>query len=289
MRRAATAAFVLAFVAVSSVAWAQLPADTSLAVGGRLWVSGGYSTNSLVRSELRWRGVDSVVPELNVDYMWRRLVVLGSVGGGKIDQGVFIDEDFAAGSDHRDRIGRTRSDVNDTGLVYVNADVGWRLLRWGPSERPGFVDALVGYQYWFERYVAFGVTGVATDPAIGTSLPPSVKAITQEYTWHSLRLGGRTEIPLFGGLSANVRAFALPWSKHILNDIHHQRSEASFREEVDGGLGVQADGGLTYRIWRGLSVEAGYQYWWVKSGEGTRILENKTERHGPYFGVKYRF
>ena len=48
-------------------------------------------------------------------------------------------------------------------------------------------------------------------------------------------------------------------------------------------------------------MEIGYQYWRVKSGEGTetartttgdidsRLLENPTERHGPYVGVQYRF
>src|SRR5919198_613409 len=101
-RAAATVALVLAFVAVSSAARAQQPSDTSLAVGGRVWVTTGYSTNSTPGSELRWRGVDSVVTEANVDYIWRRLVVLGSLGGGKIGQGVLIDEDFNDAA-HRDR------------------------------------------------------------------------------------------------------------------------------------------------------------------------------------------
>jgi hypothetical protein len=90
-----------------------------------------------------------------------------------------------------------------------------------------------------------------------------------------------------------------------VNDIHHQRSDLlhdpSFHDEADGGLGVQAEGGLMYRVWRGLSVEVGFRYWRVKSGEGTstartpagdvegRLFENRTERYGPYVGVKYRF
>jgi hypothetical protein len=59
----------------------------------------------------------------------------------------------------------------------------------------------------------------------------------------------------------------------VADDVHHKRTDLrhdpSFHDEADGGVGVQLDGGLVYRLWRGLSVEAGYQYWRVKSGGGT--------------------
>jgi len=91
----------------------------------------------------------------------------------------------------------------------------------------------------------------------------------------------------------------------VVDDVHHKRSDLlhdpSFHDEAGGGVGVQLDAGITYRVWRGLSVEVGYQYWWIKSGEGTstartpdgdfdgKLLENKTERLGPYLSVQYRF
>jgi opacity protein-like surface antigen len=292
--------FVL--VAVSSPSWAQQPSDPSFTVGGRVWVTSGYSTNSSGVSELRWRGVDSVVPEVNVDFVWRQLVIMGSLGGGVINQGVLIDEDFND-RDHNERFSRTRSGADDDGLFYINADVGYRAWRWGTPEQPGFIDALLGFQYWHERYVAFGVTSAF--PGVVPTLSPNEKVITQDWYWYSLRLGGRTQVPLFGGLSAKARAFVLPWSKSVVDDIHHRRGDLrhdpSFHDEADNGVGVQLDGGLAYRVWRGLSVEVGYQYWWIKSGEGTstartpagdfsgRLLENRTERHGPYVGVQYRF
>jgi opacity protein-like surface antigen len=303
MRRAsATTWFLFAFVAVSSPAWAQSPPETSLAIGGRLWVTSGYSTNSTGLSELRWRGVDSVVPEVNVDFVLNRLVLMGSIGGGVIKQGVLIDEDFND-RDHDVRISRTRSDADDTGLLYINVDVGYRLLRWGEREQPGFIDVLGGFQYWHERYVAFGATSAF--PSVVPAISSGQKVITQDWDWYSFRLGGRTQVPIFGGLSAKARAFVLPWSKSVVDDIHHLRSDVrhdpSFRSEADGGVGVQLDGGLTYRVWRGLSVEAGYQYWWIKSGEGTltartpdgdfegKLFGNRIERHGPYVGLQYRF
>jgi len=293
---------VFALVGASPAAWAQLPPDSSLAIGGRLGVTSGYSTNSISLSELRWRGVDSVVPELNVDFVWKRFVLMGSLGGGAIQEGVLIDEDFSDRG-HENRTSRTRSDTDDDGLFYANLDVGYRALRWGPREQAGFVDALVGYQYWHERYVAFGATSAF--PNAVPTIPSNAKVITQDYYWHSLRLGGRTQVPLFGGLSLKARAFLLPWSFSIVDDTHHRRSDLrqdpSFHGEASGGLGVQADAGLTLSVWGGLSVEVGYQYWRVKSGEGTetarftsgdvetRLLENRTERYGPYVGVQYRF
>jgi hypothetical protein len=303
MRRAAIiVGFVFASVGVSSAAWAQLPPDSSLTIGGRLWVTSGYSTHSIAFSELRWKGVDSVVPEVNVDFVWKRFVLMGSLGGGAIRDGVLIDEDFND-RNHQDRISRTRSDTDDDGLFYVNADVGFRALRWGTPGQPGFIDALAGYQYWHERYVAFGATSAF--PGVVPAISANARVITQDYYWHSLRLGGRAQVPLFGGLGLKARAFLVPWSYSIIDDIHHRRSDLrhdpSFHGEASGGLGVQADGGLTYQVWRGLSVEVGYQYWRVKSGEGTetasftsgdvdtRLLENRTERYGPYVGVQYRF
>src|SRR5207247_2137594 len=244
-------------------------ADGSLAVGGRVWVTSGYGTHSISLSELRWRGVDSVVSEVNLDVVWNRFVVMGSMGGGGISQGVLIDEDFN-NRDHDARTSRTRSDVDDTGLFYVNADLGFRALRWGAREQPGFIDALGGYQYWHETYVAFGATSAF--PAAVPTISSTAKVITQDYYWHSLRLGGRAQVPLFGGLSLKARAFLLPWSYSILDDVHHRRGDfrqdPSLHGEAAGGLGVQADAGLTFRVWRGLSVEVGYQYWRGESGVG---------------------
>src|SRR5258708_15372919 len=93
MRRAAIiVGFVVASVGMSSAAWAQLPPDSSLTIGGRLWVTSGYSTNSISLSELRWKGVDSVVPEVNVEFVWNRLVLMGSLGGGALHQGAPFDQ-----------------------------------------------------------------------------------------------------------------------------------------------------------------------------------------------------
>jgi len=302
--------------------------DVSFKLGTRAWVTtgntkwnfqgplfvGGPTINPL--SELRWRGVDSVVPEVNAELVWKQLVLRSSLGWGGISEGVLIDDDFLF-SDRQGRWSHTRSNVNDDGLFYVNADIGLRLIVDPEKTRSAYTDLLIGYQYWHEKYVAFGATGFQCTAFVGTVdnpmcaafgaavAPPTLKVITHDYFWHSLRIGQRTKIPLYSGLSLKADAIILPWSSSELRDVHHLRNDLkqnpSFLSRAKGGFGVQLDGGLTWATWWGLSIEGGFQYWRLDSGEGdkfTRALSGTTkdklneiivERYGPYLGLQYRF
>jgi opacity protein-like surface antigen len=294
--------------------------DYTLTVGGRVWVSSGWSNWNFASggidplSDLRWRGVDAVVGEVNADLVWKRLVLMASVGGSRIDQGVLIGEDFDT-SGRQDRFSVTRSSVDDSHLVYVNADVGFRALRWeqplvGRRERPGagFVDLFVGYQYWQEHYAGFGVTGVEISPTgetFSVAEPSSTRVVTHDYFRHSVRLGGRTEIPIVGGLSLRALAAFSPYTYTEHRDFQHLRDDFANPSisRAEGGSGLQLEGGLAYTVWQGLSVEAGYRYWKFKSGSGDlvtrfttgdppardRLNEAITERAGPYVGLKWRF
>ena len=54
-------------------------------------------------------------------------------------------------------------------------------------------------------------------------------------------------------------------------------------------------------MWEGLSIEGGYQFWRIDSGEGDKFTHALTgttkdtlneiivERGGPYLGLRYRF
>ena len=303
--------------------------DFSFTLGTRAWVTTGntkwnfqgplFLGGPIIKplSELRWRGVDSVVPEVNAELVWKRLVLMGSAGWGGISEGVLIDDDFAL-SDRQGRWSHTRSRVDDNGLFYVNGDVGLRFfLPPAKNTPPGHIDLVMGYQYWHEKYVAFGATGFQCTAFVGTVQNPicaafgpavvsaNTKALTHDYFWQSLRVGERARIPLYAGLSLKANVLLLPWSSSELRDVHHLRSDLkknpSFLSRAEGGFGVQLDGGLTYTIWKGLSIEAGYQYWKLDSGGGdkfTRALSGTTkdnlneiivERYGPYWGLQYRF
>jgi len=280
-----------------------VPPDVSFSVGTRAWWTSGYSEFSFSlpginpRSELRWRGIDALIPEVNADFAWKRLVLRAAVGWGKSENGVLIDEDFNAPG-HHGRFSVTRSSV-ESEIFYANGDVGIRVYRWvSPDGRLGFFDFLGGYQYWREEYEAFGATGNAVAPG-------STNVLSEKFTWQSLRVGARYQIPFPKGFGFRAEAMFIPWSRFELEDIHHLRDDfrqdPSGRAKADGGFGVQVEGAISYTIGKGFSIEGGFRYSKFDSGDGdidirtvsgtvTQKFEGaKTERYGPFVGLQYRF
>jgi hypothetical protein len=303
----------------SGAAWAQPPTiapDFSLTVGTRLWLTSGYADEQTSipginpLSDLRWRGTDGIVSELFVDAVWKRLVVRSTLGLGAVLDGAFIDEDFAA-NNRNNRFSVTRSSVEGDDILNVSGDIGVRTLRWSAADgRPGFLDLLVGYQYWRESYEAFGATGVgfvSFNPpvTIDAVVPSDVKVITQDFIWQSIRVGGRVNIPLPARFGLRGEAMFIPWTSFELRDVHQLRTDLrqdpSFVQTGTGGFGYELEGALTYTIWRTLAVEAGFRYWKLESGDGdakARTVNGTvnfkfegatTERYGPFIGLQYRF
>jgi len=299
------------------------PPDWTIAVAGKVWVASGWSNWNFTSagvdplSDLRWRGVDAVVGELSADVTWKnRLVWMLSVGGTPtVDQGVLIDDEFAQ-SNRQGRFSTTRSPVGEGHIFYISNDIGARLTNWrqplfggAPTSLAdaGYLDVFVGYQYWQEEYVAFGITGnliLGPGSVVNLGEPSSTKNIWHEYHRHSVRLGARTQVPLVGGLSLKALAAISPYTHTDHDDTHHLRTDFvnPSKSSANGGFGVQFETGLSYAVWGGLSAEVGFRYWYFDSGEGdvvTRFVggvttrdklnEAITERYGPYFGVRYRF
>ena len=294
------------FLAVPASAQIQ-PVDapgTSATVSTNVWWSFGGSKwehdfLGILGSKLDWKDVESPVVMATGDFAWRYLVLSAGVGWGQVIDGTLIDEDSILGS----VFSRTASDVPDGNIFLFNADVGLRPLRWRDSQgRLGFIDVLVGYQFWREEYEAFGAV-----PSIGPiSLPSNVKAITHEWKWQSMRVGGRFDVPTWRNLNFRVSAFFLPWSSLEVRDTHHQREDLAQNPSVistaKGGFGYQVDTSLTYTFFHGLAVEAGFRYWKVDMHDGhvkfrfsdgtvlgADLVEASTKRYGPYFGLTYRF
>lgn len=286
------------------------PRGVSVAIDGRVWATTGTTEMSTRTSrvdplsELRWRGVDSIVTEVSGEVTFRRFVILATVGGGHVDDGVLIDEDFSV-TDRRGRFSRTRSPVDDGSVIYGAVDFGGRVLTWGQTAtRPAAtLDVLGGHQFLRETYDGFGATSAFPDAV--PAIPTTTLAITHEYLWHSVRASARVRVPLDAHWSVGAMVSVIPWSHSELRDTHHLRSDLrqnpSFLAVGEGGWGVQAEGRVAYRVWNGLSVEAGYRYWRIDSGEGTTEVRGVTgtsvigyngaitERYGPFFGVRYQF
>ena len=313
---------ILATSPVAVCAQSAAPApDWTVSLAGKVWVSSGWSNWNLKSAgvdpatDLRWRGVDAVVGEVSADIVWRRLVWTLSVGGTEVDQGALIAEDFAR-SNRQGRFSVTRSSVDEGNIFYINNDIGARVAEWrqplfgggpAPAAAGGYLDVFVGYQFWREEYVAFGITGNLIFPSgfiVSQGEPSSVKVVTNEYTRHSMRLGARTQVPLVGGLSLKALAALSPWTRTEYEDTHHLITGPRQPTEsvASGGFGVQVEAGLSYAILGGLSAEGGFRYWRFDSGEGdvitrasngavtkSKLNEAITERYGPYVGLSWRF
>lgn len=297
------------FLAVPASAQIQ-PVDapgTSATVSANAWWSTGGSKwehdfLGIVGSKLDWKDVESPVVMVTGDFAWRYLVLSAGVGWGQVIDGTLIDEDFDRTQGNA-VFSRTASDVSGDHILLFNADLGLRPLRWRDSQgRLGFIDVLVGYQFWREEYEAFGAV-----PSIGPIAAPSnVKVITHEWKWQSARIGGRFDVPTWRNLNFRLSAFFLPWSSLEVRDTHHLRSDLAQNPSVittaTGGFGYQIDTSLSYTFFHGLAVEAGFRYWKVDMHDGhvkfrlpdgtavgADLVEASTKRYGPYFGLTYRF
>lgn len=323
VRLACLAACALVVLAMSPLTVAAqpptTPPDWTVSLAGRVWAASGWSNWNFTSagvdplSDVRWRGVDGVLGELTADVAWKRLIWVTSVGGTKLDDGTLVQEEFGR-SDRQGRFSLTRSPVDEGHVFYVSNDVGARVLRWqaplfGAPAAPaagGYVDAFVGYQYWREEYVGFGVQGSLFLPGltVNQAEPRSTKALTHQYTRHSVRLGARAQVPLAGGLSLKALAAFSPWTHTDHEAEQHLRTDikAPTLSAANGGFGAQLEAGLAYAVWRGLSAEAGFRYWYFDSGSGEvttasvngqvsrdKLNEAITERYGPYVGISWKF
>ena len=296
--------------------------DFHLILGERTWISNGKSDFNIagaggvpnVLSELKWAHLHSTVVELSADAFWAkpRIIAKVDVGAGGIGGGQLTDSDYA-GNNRTLLFSESVSSVDNNQLWYVNLDVGYRVwisdtedMR---GERRGFVDMFLGYQHWSEKYEAskfvqtqdpFGVIG-GTGPFSNQGV-----GISETFKWDSLRLGGRGQVELLPKLSLRGKAIFIPYTHFTLEDIHHFRSDLaqnpSVKATTDGGWGTQLDIALAYNIWRAVSVEGGYQYWYAESGHGTanvfgsdgstgQVILNKAHstRNGVIVGLNVKF
>jgi outer membrane protein Pom len=286
--------------------------DYVLIVGVREWISQGRSAHNIgnpfgppnVASELTWRGLNVPITQVSADLVVQnRFIVDLDIGYGARGHGTLLDQDWR-GDNRTNKLFETLSDVSGANVLTISASTGIRMVSWNVRNNPipGGIDALVGYQYWRERYEASGIQNLLT----GTSSFIGVTAITQTNTWNSIRIGTRATVPFFSRLALKGSAFYIPFTSYRNEDIHHLRTDLrkdpSFLSTATGGSGVQLEGSLMVRVWRRLTVEAGYAYWDIRSGSGTleafgadgtvgiaRHNEEHTGRQGVFFGANWIF
>lgn len=243
-----------------------------------------------------------------------------NAGGASIGGGRLTDDDFLTPDGGHPSL-RTHSDINGGGMVYVNADVGRRLLSY-PNSR-GILDGFVGFQYWREEHRAYGVRQVSCSNAGATidldpgspgvqplcnpgsaPLSNSILAITNVVSWYSLKTGVQTEYRATRWLSLQGTAVFKPLSVFENEDTHHLRNDLQRPSFTMLGIGVGADAEAGARVYfsRNLSLNVGYRVFWNRMVDGTwknhpvsgtsdsfPLREFQSIRHGATIGLTALF
>ena len=213
----------------------------------------------------RWFG------RLNVGY--------AGIGGGRL-----TDDDYGSVGGQR-LFSSTHSDLSGSSMWYLNADGGFRVAEY-PNHR-GWLDLFGGFQWWYTKYEATGVTQVACDnsavpaslgqtcPPVGTVTNQGETVITNTANWYSIRAGASTEYRLTRRLSVIGTAALIPLSIIENKDIHHLRTSGPDALQQDPsismlgwGVGADADVGLRLRLIENLFLNAGYRVWWNYALDG---------------------
>ena len=184
-------------------------------------------------------------------------LVGGASGGGHMN-----DEDWGLPFAVFIPYSNTISSVDDR-IRYWTVDVGYNWRR-GASYT---VTPFVGYSQFRQDMKGLGCTQLANpfsdcNPAI----PTSVLVITEDDTWHSLRLGLAVDVALAPGLSLSGEAAYLPYVRFTGTDNHVLRSLVS--PESGDGVGVQLEATLSYALTDALSIGVGGRYWSMRTTSG---------------------
>ena len=226
--------------------------------------TGGFPN---IISELKWRNLINPIQEFSVDTVWaERVIARMDFGIGIAGTGNLRDQDYNS-DDRADMASDTYHPANDNSIFYFNLDLGYRVWDLRDGTARFTADVLLGYQFWQEKYIASNGVEIYPDPGPF----PAGRVVANTFRWNSFRIGGRAEIESSRWTLGGKLMFA-PVNNYRDDDIHYLRPDMlqnpSFLDQATGGFGVMVDATVTYRIWQGLSLEAGYRLWYNQAGLG---------------------
>lgn len=292
--------FLAAFIAASAQAQTAHSSD-GLDVGVRYWLSTGNLKHSIDATSADPTLIHPLAESLlsptatqhfdqlsasTVELFARkriedRFFVKGTAGLGNINSGSLTDETFfVVGGEpvHTQSLSAT-----DGKLGYATLDVG----RIFTQTRESAFGMFVGYHYWTEKVDAHGFSDV-----FGTnSLPPSTLVLTNEVTWHAVRLGGEYRAT-HGRTRVVIEAAWLPYAGYS-NDVSQPLNPAFAPHTKGNGRGGTFDAEVR-RIFPqlgGIEAAVGLRYWALSAYNGTETLSTfsfpvvdlSTERYGVTF------
>jgi outer membrane protease len=224
------------------------------------------------------------------------------VGAGAIGSGSLKDEDFPPVTSP---YSSTNSAQRDGSLLYFAGDVGYDVL-WGQNYR---VSPFIGYFYQHEIVNAFGCTQTAGNPDIcAPAIPGAVLGITEDATWHAVRLGVASDVT-WNRFKLSVDAAWLPWVTLAASDAHWLRMQpiagnfiGPTPEDGNGFTGVQLEAIVTYLVTDHFSVGVGGRYWRFDTrgnahfedniyggGGGIQAIDFSNQRYGAFVQGAYKY
>ena len=261
------------------------------------WSIGHPSGSPNILSELKWQHMHSALAGLRGQINHRSgWLFRGSVMGGNIQSGVLTDLDFYS-SNRQDMYSYTESRANSDNVFIATTDFGYTIMRWPVVNHapPSTLTLLIGYQYWRERYRA-DQTVIKADPynLYGFTGPISQQglAISEEFEWHSLRLGFNETFWFHPRLALEAEGFILPVILTKMEDIHHLRADSgqnpTLRATTANGFGAEWSATLRFQMTDRWQTFVGYQWWHMKTGEGTatRFFSDGTSGTQPFNGTE---
>ena len=206
----------------------------------------------------------------------------GYIGEGVIKGGNLFDEDFPP---IIDPYSKTQSDTNGK-LRYGSVDLGYSIY----SDQRFRVGVFTGYHYWSETADANGCSQVGGNPFIcGLPLPTSVKVITEQDRWNSIRFGAVVDVNLTDRLKWNGEIAYAATSQRAV-DNHY------FTFGIDpangSGSGFQAESVLKYQVTDNFSVGIGGRWWHFKTDAldvFNQLLKYQTDRYGMFVQGSFKF
>jgi len=156
----------------------------------------------------------------------------------------------------------TISSVDDR-ITYWTVDVGLNHWR-GPTYT---VAPFVGYSQFRQDMKGLGCTQIANPASdCNPAIPTNVLAITEDDTWHAVRLGVVVDVTLAPRLTLSGEAAYLPYVRFTGTDDHVLRELVS--PESGNGVGVQLEATLSYALTDAFSLGVGGRYWAMRTTSG---------------------
>jgi len=286
-------------------------------LGGRFWASEGTTRFDINSSKfdptlgnptsvLKYEDMDAYSGE----FFWyarneTNTFAKGFFGGGGLTGGNLDDEDYFAG---QVKFSDTYSKLDGEGLLYGTIDLGQRFALIDRGAKVS-VSPLIGFNFWQETALAYGVRcnpddvgGASCGPPDSIAVPFSTEVIKNEANWASLRLGGEVRVTLWDRLTLIGDAAILPVAYIWTYDSHFLRKDLGpvpNGEDRGTGWGYQLEAEMRFDFTQSWSAGAGVRYWYAEAGRGNSefvnfglkvpLNEYTSERFGVFGDVTYRF